>query len=123
MNAFREKKLRFPKTIQHFAIDDKRFIGVRLLSKTSPCLFYFSSCLNPEQMQMMAQLNPTLNSIKTLQAICPLSLTRILSFRLRKTLDLRRMDLQGSGTQLSKDLSASSKREPLLLHQIQPPKL
>jgi len=71
----------------------KRFIGVRLLSKTSPCLFYFSSCLNPGQVQMMAQLNPTLNSIKTLQAISPLSLTRVLSFRLRKTLHLRRMNL------------------------------
>ncbi len=84
----------------------KRFIGLRLLSKTSPYLFYFSSCLNPGQVQMMAQLNPTLNAIKTLQAISPLSLTRVLSFRLRKTLDLRRMNLQDSGTQPLKDLSA-----------------
>ena len=71
----------------------KRFIGVRLLSKTSPCLLYFSSCLNPGQVQMMTQLNPTLNSTMALQVIRPLSQMMVLSFRLRKALDLRRMGL------------------------------
>lgn len=70
----------------------KRFIGVRLLSKKWPCLFYFSSCLYPELVQMMAQLNPILSSIKTLQAMTLVILMRRLNFRSRKTPDRRRMD-------------------------------